>query len=153
MTNLTDVAAAKARRAEQSKRRAEIVSLVLAGEPFDTVAERFGITADTVQDVISRTLAAAPTRADQAAQVRTIEMARLDRAQAAIWPAVIQGDLPAVETWLKLSTRRSKLLGLDAPTQIHVALDVRARMDAALRELEQVVLGEVVRGELPAAAD
>lgn len=50
--------------------------------------------------------------------IRKLEQERLNIAQAAIWHEVIQGDLPAVNTLLKIMERRSKLLGLDQPTKI-----------------------------------
>jgi len=98
-------------------------------------------------DMIHRTLDMAEQRGVD--ELRSVENARLDRAQAAIWTAVLQGDLKAIDTFLKISARRARLNGLDAPTQINLKVSVRAEMEAALNELEQVVL----RGELVAKSD
>ncbi|MDJ0465009.1 hypothetical protein [Streptomyces sp. H27-C3] len=52
----------------------------------------------------------------------------LDELQDAIWPTALDGDLDAIETVLRLSERRSRLLGLDAPLRLEVAV---APVDAA----------------------
>ncbi len=134
------------RQLRDATRRAEAVSLRLAGLTLDQIAERLKIAPDSVKDLIERSMrsAAKPT----ADQDRALEAARLDRAQAAIWSQVLAGDLKAVDTWLKLSTRRSKMLGLDAPLDINLAVNVRHEMVSALEQLERVVLGHVIQGEV-----
>ena len=72
-----------ARRAQQRARRVEALSLKLAGVSTAQIAERMGIKPDTVRKLINRTLATAENRA--AEEMRELENARLDRAQAAIW--------------------------------------------------------------------
>lgn len=51
-------------------------------------------------------------------EYRRIELATLNAAQAAQWPRMQTGDPKAVEAVVRVSERRSKLLGLDAPVQI-----------------------------------
>jgi len=43
---------------------------------------------------------------------------RIDRAQAAIWDQVIKGNHGAIDRFVKLSERRSRILGLDAPAKM-----------------------------------
>jgi hypothetical protein len=62
--------------------------------------------------------------ADGIDDIRKIEQERLDIAQAAIWPEVIQGEIPAVNTLLKIMERRSKLLGLDTPVTQTIRAEV-----------------------------
>jgi hypothetical protein len=57
-------------------------------------------------------------------QYRRVELATLNAAQAAQWPRMQTGDPKAVEAVVKVSERRSKLLGLDAPVQIEQTSDV-----------------------------
>ena len=52
-------------------------------------------------------------------------MQRLDAMLYAVWIDVLQGDAGAVSTALKISERRSRLLGLDAPHTV----EARARID------------------------
>jgi len=47
-----------------------------------------------------------------------MECDRLDEMLRAIWPEVLDGNLQAIEKALKISERRSKLVGLNAPDKI-----------------------------------
>jgi hypothetical protein len=78
------------RRKRQQARRVEAPSLKLAGVSTAQIAERMGIQPDSVCKLINRTLATAENRA--AEEMRELENARLDRAQAAIWSNVLAGD-------------------------------------------------------------
>lgn len=145
MTNISDK-----RNAKQRARRIEAVSLRLAGLTYAQIAERLEITEQSAFDLVSRTLQRAEN--ETANEMRAVESARLDRAQAAIWSRVLEGDTKAIDTYLRISARRARLFGLEAPTQIAVAMSVRTEMVEALENLEQIVLGEVVSRE-PAPAD
>ena len=131
-----------ARRAKQEARRVEAMSLTIAGLSPEQIGERMGITASGVRALVQRTLERATNR--NAEQLREIENARLDRAQAAIWTKVLNGDLKAIDTYLRISTRRAKMNGLDAPTNINLSIGIKQEMEAALDELHAVVMGEVV---------
>jgi transposase len=78
-----------ARRKRQRARRLEALSLKLAGVSTAQIAERMGIQPDTVRKLINRTLRTAENRAVE--EMRELENARLDRAQAAIWSQVLAG--------------------------------------------------------------
>ena len=87
------------------------------------------------------------------AQYRTLENLRLDRVQAAIWPKVLAGDTKAIDTFLRISQRRARLNGLDAPLDVSVSVSIRHEMQTALEQLEQVVLGQVIQGEVISDGD
>jgi len=55
-----------------------------------------------------------------AAEMRELHRQRLEVALEAIWPQVIQGDLPAIGMMLKILERDSKLYGLDSPVRTEV---------------------------------
>ena len=112
-----------ARRTRQRARRVEALSLKLAGVSTAQIAQRMGIKPDTVRHLINRTLATAENRA--AEEMRELENARLDRAQAAIWSNVLAGDYRAVMVFLQISQRRAKLNGLDSPASIVISPNVR----------------------------
>lgn len=133
------------RRRRQEARRNEALTYKLAGLSNTQIADRLGISESGVKDLLNRTLARETNRAVE--ELRDLENARLDRAQAAIWGEVLKGDLKAVDTFLRLSARRSRLNGLDAPTNINLSVSVRQEMENALVELQRVVLGEVVDDE------
>ncbi len=128
-------------RKQDSIRRVEALSLRLAGLSYAQIAERLDTTKAAAEDMVTRTLSRVENRA--ADEMRELEGSRLDRAQAAIWTKVLDGDLRAVATFLRLSERRAVLFGLNAPTKISLNVTVRQEMEAALVALEKVVLGEV----------
>src|SRR5215208_3653024 len=72
----------EARRARQRARRVEALSLKLAGVSTAQIAERMGIQPNTVRHLVNRTLRTVENRAVE--EMRPLENARLDRAQAAI---------------------------------------------------------------------
>jgi transposase len=138
---------ADARRKKQRARRIEAMSLKLAGVSTAQIAERMGIKPDTVRKLISRTLQTAENRAVE--EMRQLENARLDRAQAAIWSQVLAGDYGAVVVFLQISQRRAKLNGLDSPASAVISHNVRGDMERALADLQQLVLA----GEVESATD
>lgn len=120
-------------------RRAEAVRLRASGLTWQQVGERLGINAASACKLVGRELAR-DTHANVAA-MRATENDKLDQAEAALWPAVLAGDVAAVAVWLKLSARRAKMNGLDAPAQHVVNLTTRTELDAKLEELAALVLG------------
>ena len=61
--------------------------------------------------------------AETAAEIRDIEMARLDRMQTALWSKVLQGHEGAIDRVLRIMQRRADLLGLDAPKKQDITSD------------------------------
>ncbi len=55
--------------------------------------------------------------------MRDLSNARLDMARRAIAGQVMNGDLNAVKTWVKIEERSAKLNGLDAPILIHQKIE------------------------------
>lgn len=135
-----------ARKAKQEARRIEAMSLTMAGLSADQIATRMNITPGAVRALVTRTLERASNR--NVEQLREIENQRLDRAQAAVWTKVLEGDLKAIDTFLRISQRRSRINGLDAATKIDLTVGIKQEMEAALDELHQVVLGEVITDDL-----
>ena len=106
------------RRLAAAELTRQATALKKAGKTYEEIRRILGCSKGAVVKAVQRGLAElkAETAAD-AAVLRTIEAARLDTAQAAIWPAVLKGDLGAIDRFVRVSQRRAALLGLDAPTQ------------------------------------
>ena len=128
-------------REHQRARRAQAVSLRLAGMTYEQIGERLEVSPSKAQGLVSRAL----QRAERGPvdQMRELENQRLDRAQAAIWPRVLRGEDKAVSLYLQISDRRAKLNGLNEPTRIDLSMSVKHEMVQALEELETMVLGEI----------
>jgi DNA-binding CsgD family transcriptional regulator len=127
-------------RRAQKERRAQALSLLMAGFSYDQIGERLDISGGTAQALIGRLLSKVAN--DAADELRALENARLDRAQTAIWSQVLAGDLKSIDVFLRISQRRAKMNGLDEPTRVSLSINVRQEMEQALTALESVVLGE-----------
>lgn len=124
-------------KVDERARRAQALSFRLAGFTEEQIAERLGISAKGVHELLERILAGA--EAQGVKQLRELENSRLDRAQAAIWTRVLEGDLNAINTFLRISQHRSKINGIFAPVEIDLTVSVRNEMMQALQSLEEIV--------------
>lgn len=127
--------------AETAEQDAEALRLRSRGLSYRDVAERMGVSVSTAYRSVKRGLDA--IRAEPAADVRELELARLDAMYEAVVKVletkhvtVSQGrvvtlddepladDAPvlaAVDRLLKIQARRAALLGLDAETKVSVS--------------------------------
>jgi hypothetical protein len=68
-----------------------------------------------------------------------LELDRMDAALKAIWPSVQDGNLQAMDRWLKLSAERRKMLGLDAPdVQVQLRLGAGGDVDYSTLSTEEL---------------
>jgi transposase len=134
------------RQSDLAAKRLEVMALRLAGLTNEQIAERTGVSEHAVDRLIVRHLERTTNLLSE--QMRGVENARLDRAQAAIWSRVLQGDIPAGRLFLAYSQRRAAMNGLDAPKKFELSANVRVEMETALAQLHDVVLGEIVVEEV-----
>jgi hypothetical protein len=100
-----------ARRAEASWKAARAVELVREGKTYDQVARAVGYAnRGTAHRVVTKALA--ERLVDGIDDLRSIEVARLDALQAALWPRVEKGEVRAINSVLRLIDRRCRLYGL-----------------------------------------
>lgn len=77
--------------------------------------------------------------ASSADDLRAEEVSRLDAMLSGVWPDARKGHQGAVDRVLKIMERRSKLLGLDAPTRHSLGGDPNAPL---ISRIERVVVGD-----------
>lgn len=130
-------------RTQEKLSRSKAMSLKLAGFTTEKIAEQLDVTESAVLKYLERVVERVDQRNVDA--YRELEKDRLDKVQTAIWTKVLRGDLRAIDTFLRISQRRAKLLGLDMPENVHISVGIRQEMQTALSELENVILGEVVK--------
>jgi hypothetical protein len=94
------------------EREAKVLEYRLKKVPFHRIAEALGITKGAANKAYFRALRRIP--APFADLVRTEELESLDRIEACVWGEIYQG----VDRLLAIKTRRSRLVGLDSPTEI-----------------------------------
>jgi hypothetical protein len=129
--------ASKAQRAATAERRGKAVAMKIAGLDFETIAKRLGYASRGAACTdIDRALAAnIAEQNQQAAELRELEILRLDRLQAAAWTAAVGGDLRAIETVLKVIDRRARLNGLDGSVKVDMQVTETTQADLALQEM------------------
>ncbi|GII42943.1 hypothetical protein [Planotetraspora phitsanulokensis] len=105
----------KARQVEISQRRHQAVQMRIAGVSPTVIAERLGYSgAAAVSKDVDRALQKAAKQEHMASEtLLKMEIDRLDRIMASLWPKVLKGDINACEAALKVINKRSSLLGLD----------------------------------------
>ena len=94
------------------------------GHSYESISEQLGYsTRSASYKAVMRRLRDMDRPA--VSMLRELEVQRLDAMLYAVWDDVLQGDANAVHTALRISERRSRLLGLDAPHSI----EARTRID------------------------
>lgn len=108
------------------ERESRAMDMRKAGATYDQIGERLGISKvgafKAVKRVLERT---AKTTTEAADDVRRIELERIDAMLLGLWKAATNGDARAVDSSMRLSKRRSELLGLDAPQRIEMSHEDR----------------------------
>lgn len=128
---------------DRRARRTKALSLRLSGLSYDDIGKHLGVSSHTASDMVNDTLNRAENRSVD--QMRELENQRLDRAQAAIWSGVLRGEMESIDRFLRISQQRSRINGLDAPKKIDLSVGVKQEMQQALNDLEELVIGEVVK--------
>jgi len=108
-------AAKTGHRERVAARQAEAMMLKVAGLTNRRIAERLNVTAMTVtRDIRAALTDTLIARNGAAEEYRALELARLDSLTTFCWSAAQNGDVEAVRAIVRISERRSRLLGLDA---------------------------------------
>jgi orotate phosphoribosyltransferase-like protein len=100
------------------QRRLEALDLRKAGFTYRAIATQLKVTHETARSDVMTALKQLSDRQDtETAEYRNLELERLDRMMLAVWSDAIKGHLGAVDRVLKISERRARLMGLDAPVK------------------------------------
>lgn len=145
---------ANAKEFERAERKKNAVELRLAGASYRDIGNALGCSTVTAMNDCKEALAEIPMQ--QADEMRTVELSRLDRLQRAVWGKAIKGDLQAVDRAIKIIDRRAKLLGLDAPQQVQITandVDLDATVDKMLRVAEMALQQTAAEDEFDDEAD
>lgn len=121
----------------------QCLELRVAGATLEEIGRAVDLHKSNVSRRIKAALADIP--AAEAEALRSMENERLDRMQKAIWNQVRQGHLGAVDRAIRISERRSRLNGLDAPQRV----DLGARavdIESVAREIMGAFEGDVPEG-------
>ena len=99
-------------RVTVAERRTQAVRLAAAGMDYTQIAQQLGYhDRSGAHKAIRGALAA--QQAEAVDELRALELERLDRLQASVWDAAVEGDIASVDRVLKVIAARVRLLGLD----------------------------------------
>ena len=101
-------------RALAAARRVTAVELKTAGLTYEQIATELGYAnRGTVHHVVSQALTTQTVEA--VAQLRNMEVARLDMLQFGVWQRAMEGDVPSAAVAIRVIQERCRLLGLEGP--------------------------------------
>lgn len=122
-------------------RRVQALELRKAGASYRQIAQATAVDVATAWDDVQAEMSALRALTGQAAEdARTLELARLDRWQSKLEANGLQdGDHRAVAAAVRISERRAKLLGLDAPVRVQPVAPERPLEASDDEELRRVV--------------
>ncbi len=101
-------------------KRVRALELVAQGMSYDAVARAVGYRhRGSAHRAVFRALA--EREAEDVDYLRAIEVARLDRLQAALWDKALGGDLRAIGVVIRIIGQRARVLGLDRACPGHDA--------------------------------
>jgi hypothetical protein len=123
-----------------AERRTTALELRKKGDSFRSIARQLGVDVHTAHaDVAAELAALRETIVTEATELRELELARLDEMNLGLWPHIQEGSAAAVSAGVRVSERRSRLLGIDAPvvtkSELTGSMGVYAEKLAAEREL------------------
>jgi len=122
-----------------AERRVRALELRKAGAPYRQIARELGVDTHTAwADVAAELAGLRETTVTEATELRALELERLDAMNAGLWPQIRTGSPPAVTAGVRICERRSRLLGLDAPTTSKTEVTAsRSVTDAQLKAQAQ----------------
>jgi hypothetical protein len=134
-----------AEQARIDERRKLVMQYRVAGLNYRQIIEqlerRHGITASkgTISSDINQELAhISEEKRAMVERLRALELERLDDISRTLYQTVRGGDLAAIDRYLRVSERRAKLMGLDAPQKIDAKLTSGVE-DMTEEELDAII--------------
>jgi hypothetical protein len=117
-----------------AERRTFALELRKAGGSYREIARQLGVDLQTAHsDVAAELGALREMTVEHAKQLRDLELARFDEMTSGLWPQIRAGSPPAVTAAVRVSERRSRLLGLDEPTATKTEISGSLSVDAERR--------------------
>lgn len=106
------------RRTRTADRKLKALTRRIGGFTLQQIGDELGITRQAVSILVKSALSDLNGEiAESAAELRRLELERLDTMRAAVWGGVLKGDLQSIDRALKISARLAALAGLDAPVK------------------------------------
>lgn len=138
------------RRVAARLKAAKAVELRALDWTWQAIADEIGFNSESAAIKAADRLLKSMPSVDDRDEWRKVEGVRLELATAAILNRVLDGDDQAILSFVRLATRRAKLMGLDAPEEIilggsgePIRVEVLSTLDA-----EGLALAKQLRGRV-----
>lgn len=126
------------KKVSRDQRALLVYELRLKGVPHFKIAEELGISPATVERDLDRILMMLEEQNQKDLEdLRNLELSRLDEAQVSIWHEVLGGNLNAIDSFLAISDRRCRLLGLYTDRKVEQLLN--QNLDSFLTAIQGVL--------------
>ena len=114
------------RRIEAKERALKALELRKKGMRYEEIAQQLGYPnrGNAHKAVMKELELLAKECLEEAAQVRDLELQRLDALYLVAYAEVEEGNIPAIDRCLRIMERRAKLLGLDAAEKVEHSGDL-----------------------------
>ena len=124
------------------EREEQALQLRIAGLTYKRIGEAMGISESGAYKAVIRALRRLNERvAENAGELRRIEMERLNALHLAFWPRARQGDEKAADRILRIDAAVRALNGLDAPFKTDITTDGQS-LGRSFEEALQFVYGK-----------
>jgi hypothetical protein len=130
-------------RPNNRERQEQAWAARLAGATYVDIGRALGVSRQRAQQLCTAAMKERMPSTEDVEAYRQQEAERIDRLHRAVWKQAIDGNHGAIDRVLRLSERRARLLGLDAPQRQEITgadggpleIDVGAALAAALARL------------------
>ena len=124
----------KYNKAQVAAQTHEALRMRIQGMSLRAIGEVLGLDHNTVSARVSAGLRDEVQPSIE--EYRRLELARMDELAEAMWrKAIVDDSEKHANTLIRISERRSKLLGLDAPTNVQVTTVQTTPFDERMKEL------------------
>lgn len=131
-----------------------VYSRRIAGYSVRAIAEELGITTNNVVILFREADELLVRQCEhELAEMRRLELERLDAIQLSIWDQATQGDYEAIDRVLKISERRAKIAGFEAAIRIKVEEAINQNLEEFLAAVRNVLPQEYYQKILAIASE
>ncbi|MDW8293627.1 MAG: hypothetical protein RML84_11095 [Anaerolineae bacterium] len=97
----------------------------IAGASYREIAAQLGVSHEAARKLVQKALEQVSDVSDELrAELRKLELERLDALLRSLWHKVVAGKESAINTALRIMERRAKLAGLDTADKIDISAEV-----------------------------
>ncbi|MEU6703877.1 hypothetical protein [Streptomyces wuyuanensis] len=135
----------RANIARVAAQTAQCLQLRLDGHSFRAIAEQVGLAVSTVHDRVRDAIEQDVN--PKADELRALELARLESYLVRLVPRINKGDDKAINTAVRISESRRRLLALDMPVTVHATVHEVTQQDLELQEMIRAAKARVALEE------